>query len=141
MQVLETALGLLSWRDMEPPNLYPFLPAWGPCSPAGPQALHHFPEPDTGHGCVVGFQAERCHPPGRPSAQGPRSQLASRPGIQMFPWVAGGQPPMSCPRPAVLGEEREEEVWRLPISGTSLSQLMLLTCSTDGGLALVQLSK
>lgn len=54
---------------------------------------------------------------------------------------------LGLPRGGCVGEEGprasegEKDVWRLQTSRDLLSQLMLLTCSTDGGLAPVQLSK
>ena len=60
-------------------------------------------------GCVVGFpEAGRCHPPSRPSAQGPRSQLApaGQESRCFHGWREASSQPC-CPPPAVPGEERE----------------------------------
>lgn len=111
--------------------------------PRAPGALHPLLSLTLGMAVWWAFQKPRdaTHPAGPlPRAPAPSwPQPARNPDVSM----GGGWPAASQAVPALLCRERSgrEEVWRLPISRDLLSQLMLLTCSTDGGLALVQLSK
>lgn len=136
-------------------SLCPFLLGWGPCYPQprtlGP--LRHFLSlllcvaewwgfPEAGRGC-----------PAQPaSTRGSGSQLApAGQESRCFYHPNSDQPVPVQSRPAGPAKGRllrrggasegEEDVWRLQTSRDLLSQLMLLTCSTDGGLAPVQLSK
>ena len=130
---------------MRPPQSLPISSSLGSPfpQPRAPTALHPLLSPTLCLAVWWAFQepGDATHPAGPlPRAPAPSwPQLARNPDVSM----GGGPPAASRAVPALLCRERRgrEDVWRLPISRDLLSQLMLLTCSTDGGLALVQLSK
>lgn len=126
-------------------TLHPFLLRWGPAPLSQGPRVPCTPLDLTL--CTAEWQgfpeARRCCPAHPASTLGPGSQLApAGQESRCFHHPDSDQP---VPRGGCAGEEgpaREtEEVWRLQTSRDLLSQLTLPTCSTDGGLAPVQLSK